>query len=176
MPHEVNKRKEWNNLSLTRCALGVDTEGDKTIVSVVGKGVNHHGKNHDDILARLLHREERNDVIRKMFPTQSLEQNPADAQLQSQTDQKATDEQQQLALDIVLGLEDPITVPDKTVDDTQDISSDVGDTVGKSHLGVKEIESHQRDEGIQRPNHTVLEQLYSRLAGFGFIYLHDNSF
>ena len=76
----------------------------------------------------------------------------------------------------VLGLEHPIAVPQETVDDTEDVSHDIRNTIGQAHLGVKQIEDHKRDERVQHANHSVFEQLYARLAGFGLIYLHDNSF
>ena len=66
-----------------------DTESDETVVGVIGQCIGHHSDKHDDVLTSLLHGEERNDVIRQVFPTETLEKNPADTQLQGKTDKKA---------------------------------------------------------------------------------------
>ena len=160
---------------LARSTLGVNAEGDKAVVNVIGQRVGNHGYNHNDVLTGLLHREEWDNVVGKILPAQALEQYPADAQLQCQTNEESTNKQQQLTLEVVLGLEYPIAVPQETVDNTQHIARNVRDTVRKTHLGVEQIECHQGDERVQHAYHAVLEQLDSRLAGFGFIYLHDNS-
>jgi len=156
-------------------ALGVDAEGDETVVDVVGQGVGNHGEEHDDVLAGLLHGEEGDDVVGQVLPAQAFEQYPAHAQLQCQADEETEDKQQQFTLDIVLALEYPIAVPHKTVDHAQDVAYHIGDTVRQSQLGVQQIESHQRDKRVGCTYHCIFEQLYARLAGFGFIYLHDNS-
>ena len=151
-------------------------EGDEAVVHVVGQCVGNHGNYHDDVLAGLLHREEGDDVIGQVLPAESLEQNPADAQLQGQANQEATDKEEKLSLEVIIGLEDPIAVPQETVDDTQHITRNVGDTVGQFQLGVEQIEGDQSDERIQNAYHTVFEQLNARLFGFFLVYLHDNSF
>ena len=161
--------------SLGGFVLGIDSEGDAAIVGIVRQRVNHHGENHDNVLTSLLHREERDDVVGQVFPTESFEQNPADAQLQRQADQETAYKQQQLALEVVLGLEHPVAVPQETVNDAEDVTHDIGDTVGQAHLGVENIENDERDECVQHTDHTILEQLYARLSGFVLIYLHDNS-
>ena len=157
-------------------ALGIDTEGDETVVDVVGQRVSYHGKNHDNVLTCLLHREEGDDVVGQVLPAQAFEQDPAHAQLQCQADQETADKQQQFTPDVILTLEYPIAVPHKTVDHAQDIAYHIGDTVRQSQLGVQQIESHKRDKRVGCTYHCIFEQLYARLAGFGFIYLHDNSF
>ena len=156
--------------------FGSDAEGDCAVINVVGKSVNHHGKNHNDILAGLLHREEGNDAVAQVLPAQALKENPADAKLQSKTDEEAAYKEEQFTAHVILGLEDPITVPQETVNDTEDVARDVGDTVGKPEPGVENIESNQGDERVQHAYHSILEQLNASLSGLGFIYLHDNSF
>ena len=156
--------------------LFVDTEGNRAVVDIVGQCIGHHGNHHDDILACLLHGEEWDDIVRKVLPAKSLKENPADAELQSEANEETTHEQQQFPLEVVLGFEDPVAIPQETVDNTKDVADDIRDTVRKPHLGIEKIEHHKRDECVQHTYHSILEQLYSRLAGFGFIYLHDNSY
>ena len=157
-------------------ALGVNAEGDSAVIDVVGKRIGYHGNNHDDVLAGLLHREEGDDVVRQALPAQALQQYPAHAQLQGQAQEEAADKEHELTLEIVLGLEDPIAVPQETVDDTKDVADHIGDTIGKFQLSVQDIEDDKRDQCVQHTDHSILEQLYARLTGFGFIDLHDNSF
>ena len=156
--------------------FGIDPEGDEAVVGVVGQRVNDHSEYHNDVLTSLLHREEGDDVVGQVLPAETLEQDPADTQLQCQTDEETTDEEEELASEVILGLEYPIPVPQETVDDTEDVARDVGDTVRKAQFGVEQIERDQGDERVQHANHTVFQQLYARLAGLGLVYLHDNSF
>lgn len=161
---------------LVSCFLFVDAEGDGAIVDVVGKGVSHHGDHHDDVLTCLLHREEGNDVVGQILPAESFKQYPADTKLQSKTQEETADEKQQLSLEIVLGLEDPVAVPQETVDDTEDVTHDIRDTVGQTQSRVEQVEDDKRDERVKHTYHSIFEQLNARLSGFGLVNLHDNSF
>ena len=164
------------DLSVLVGTLGVNAEGDKAVVGIVGQRVNHHSKYHDDVLTSLSHREERDDVIGQALPAQALEQNPTDAQLQCQTDQEATDKEQQLALEIVLGLEYPVAVPQETVDYTEDVTHDIRDAISQPQARVQYIEHDQSDKRVQHTYHAILEQLYARLSSLVLVNLHDNSF
>ena len=152
--------------------MGIDTEGDETVVGVIGQGIEHHGENHDDVLSCLLHGEEGDDIVAHVLPAEALEQDPADAQLQGKADEETANEQQELTFDVILGLEDPVAVPQETIDNAQDIARDVGDTIRQAKLGIEQIECDECDERVQHAYHAILEQLYARLAGFGLIYLH----
>ena len=156
--------------------IGNLAESDKAVVGVIGKRINNHSEKHNDVLARLLHGEEGNNIVGQTLPTEALKQYPADNELQSKANQETADEEQQLSLEIVLGLEYPITVPEETVDDTQHITCYIGDAIREAQLGVEKIESSQGDERVERAYHSIFEQLYARLAGFGFIYLHNDSY
>ena len=123
-------------------------EGNAAIVDVVRQCVSDHGKYHDDVLAGLTHREERDHVIGEILPSHTLEQYPADAQLQGQAHEKSADKEKQLTSEVVLGLEYPVAVPQKTVDDTQNVTSNIGDTVRQSESGIEKIECDKGDERI----------------------------
>ena len=146
-----------NNQSLARVGIGVNSEGDSAVVDIVGKCVSHHSHNHDDVLTGLLHREEGDDIVWQILPSETFEQNPADAKLESKTEQETADEEEQLALEVVLGLEHPVTVPQETIDDTEDVAYHIRDTIGEAHLGIEQIEDHERDERIEHANHTVFQ-------------------
>ena len=118
------------------CTAGIDTEGDEAVIGVIGKRVNHHGEYHDDVLTSLHHREEGDDVVGEVLPAESFKQNPADTELQSKADKETAHEQEELTLQVVLGLEHPIAVPQKTVNDTQNIARHVRYTIRKAKSGV----------------------------------------
>ena len=146
-----------NNQSLARVGIGVNSEGDSAVVDIVGKCVSHHSHHHDDVLTGLLHREEGDDIVWQILPSETFEQNPADAKLESKTEQETADEEEQLALEVVLGLEYPVAVPQETIDDTEDVAHHIRDTIGETHLGIEQIEDHERDERIEHANHTVFQ-------------------
>ena len=151
-------------------------EGDEAVVGVVGEGVHDHGENHDYVLSGFLHREEGDDIVGEVLPAESLKQYPADAQLQSQTDEETADEEEELAPEVVVGLEDPVAVPQETVDDTEDVASDVRNAIRQAEPSIEKIEGDEGDERVQHAYHSVFEQLYARLSRFFLVYLHDNSF
>ena len=100
----------------------MDAEGDETVVGIIGQGIENHGENHNDILASLLHGEEWNDVIGQVFPSKTLKQYPADAQLQREANEETAYKKEEFASKVVLGLEYPVAVPQEAVDDTKDIA------------------------------------------------------
>ena len=53
-------------------ALGVDAEGNEAVVHIVGQSVGYHGKDHNDVLAGLLHREEGYHIVGQVFPTETF--------------------------------------------------------------------------------------------------------
>ena len=69
-----------------------------------------------------------------------------------------------------------ISNPQKTVDDAQNISHNIGKAIGQARTGVQQVERHQCDDSIHHAYDSIFEQMNARFPHFGFIQFHHIAF